>query len=80
MPIKDKSRMLTLEEVKEQYGIIQEKELVYTDTVKVKGEEITVQNIVANLCWMLYSGETTATFECCKPGCTDYPCSIGGGG
>jgi hypothetical protein len=68
------SRTLTLEEVKEQYGIIQEKELRSDEFVKVKGEDIQVQDIVANLCWMLYSGETTAEFECCKPGCVNYPC------
>jgi len=75
MSIKEgKSRTLSLEEVKEQYEFIQDNELRYNETVKVKGENIFVQNIVSNLCWMLYSGEISAEFECCKPGCTDYPC------
>lgn len=76
MPTK-KSRTLTLEEVKEQYEFIQDNELKSDETVKVKGEKITVQDIVANLCWMLNYGETSAEFECCKPGCTDYPCPEG---
>ena len=75
MPTKN-SRTLTLEEIKEQYEFIQDNELKNDVILKVKGEEISVQDIIGNLLWMLMYGETTADFHCCKPGCTDYPCPI----
>lgn len=64
----------TFEEVKKLYEEGVEKEMRFTETLKLRGEDITIQSIVSNYCHMQHSGERTCKFECCRLGCAAYPC------
>lgn len=80
------SRDLTLDDLRKAYQEIEERQLpngyiesgeepkFIHNTVKVKGEDIPVVNIMAGIAHITMSGEETASFDCCRPGCSDYPC------